>query len=109
AVVLPAALSIGMNMFAEGAERNKALGLWGAIGASGATFGPITGGGRTPCAGWGKNFYLNTAAAAAGMMLPPRRGPHSRPAGGRGSARDSSRKAGCRVAAAVSTPSARSP
>ena len=30
AVVLPAALSIVMNMFPEGAERNKALGLWGA-------------------------------------------------------------------------------
>src|SRR5690348_14725124 len=35
ALVLPAALSIVMNMFTEGAERNKALGLWGAIGASG--------------------------------------------------------------------------
>src|SRR5947207_3022928 len=34
AVVLPAALSIVMNMFAEGAERNKAMGLWGGIGAA---------------------------------------------------------------------------
>src|SRR6266536_6060478 len=33
AVVLPAALSIVMNMFSEGAERNKALGVWGGIGA----------------------------------------------------------------------------
>ncbi|MGB6615471.1 MAG: MFS transporter, partial [Trebonia sp.] len=33
AIVLPAALSIVMNMFPEGAERNKALGVWGAIGA----------------------------------------------------------------------------
>jgi hypothetical protein len=32
-----------MNMFAEGAERNKALGLWGGIGAAGATVGLITG------------------------------------------------------------------
>ncbi len=32
AVVLPAALSIVMNMFPDGAERNKALGLWGATG-----------------------------------------------------------------------------
>ena len=39
AMVLPAALSIVMNMFPEGAERNKALGVWGAIGASGATVG----------------------------------------------------------------------
>jgi MFS family permease len=29
AMMLPAALSIVMNMFAEGAERNKALGIWG--------------------------------------------------------------------------------
>src|SRR5438105_2373677 len=39
AVVLPAALSIVMNMFPEGAERNKALGIWGAMGAMGATVG----------------------------------------------------------------------
>src|SRR6266851_5680606 len=44
AIVLPAALSIVMNMFTEGAERNKALGVWGAIGASGATVGLIAGG-----------------------------------------------------------------
>jgi len=34
--MLPAALSIVMNMFEEGAERNKALGIWGALGAAGA-------------------------------------------------------------------------
>jgi Major Facilitator Superfamily len=42
AVVLPAALSIVMNMFSEGAERNKALGVWGGIGALGATVGLLT-------------------------------------------------------------------
>src|SRR6266702_2803436 len=41
ALLLPAALSIVMNMFSEGAERNKALGLWGGIGASGATVGRL--------------------------------------------------------------------
>ena len=44
AVVLPAALSIVMNMFGEGAERNKALGIWGGIGAAGATVGLLAGG-----------------------------------------------------------------
>src|ERR1700759_5798559 len=44
AIVLPAALSIVMNMFPEGAERNKALGVWGAIGASGAAVGVMAGG-----------------------------------------------------------------
>ena len=44
AIMLPAALSIVMNMFAEGAERNKALGIWGGIAAGGATVGLIAGG-----------------------------------------------------------------
>jgi len=44
AIALPAALSIVMNMFPEGAERNKALGVWGAIGASGAAVGVMAGG-----------------------------------------------------------------
>ena len=39
AIVLPAALSIVMNMFAEGSERNKALGIWGAVGAMGPRSG----------------------------------------------------------------------
>ena len=37
AIMVPSALSIVMNMFREGAERNKALGIWGGLGASGAT------------------------------------------------------------------------
>ena len=43
AIMLPAALSIVMNMFQEGAERNKALGIWGGLGAGGATVGVIAG------------------------------------------------------------------
>ena len=43
AFMLPAALSIVMNMFKEGAERNKALGIWGGLGAAGATVGLIAG------------------------------------------------------------------
>ena len=52
AVVVPAALSIVMNMFSEGAERNKALGIWGGIGAAGATVGVLAGGLLTRYAGW---------------------------------------------------------
>jgi EmrB/QacA subfamily drug resistance transporter len=83
AVVLPAALSIVMNMFAEGAERNKALGLWGAIGAAGATFGVITGGLLTRYAGWEYIFYLNVPIGATALMLAPRIVPESRLAGAR--------------------------
>jgi EmrB/QacA subfamily drug resistance transporter len=78
AVVLPAALSIVMNMFAEGAERNKALGLWGAIGASGATFGLITGGLLTRYVGWEYIFFLNVPIGAAALLLAPRIVPESR-------------------------------
>jgi EmrB/QacA subfamily drug resistance transporter len=83
AVVLPAALSIVMNMFPEGAERNKALGLWGAIGAAGATFGVLTGGLLTRYAGWEYIFFLNVPVGAAALLLAPRIVPESRLAGAR--------------------------
>src|SRR5580693_3576461 len=78
ALVLPAALSIVMNMFAEGAERNKALGLWGAIGASGATVGLLAGGALTRYAGWQYIFYLNVAVGVAVLLLARRVVPESR-------------------------------
>jgi EmrB/QacA subfamily drug resistance transporter len=78
AIVLPAALSIVMNMFPEGAERNKALGVWGAIGASGATVGVIAGGLLTRYAGWQYIFFLNVPIGAAALLLAPRVVPESR-------------------------------
>jgi hypothetical protein len=83
AVVLPAALSIVMNMFAEGAERNKALGLWGAIGASGATVGVLAGGLLTRYAGWQYIFYLNVAVGGAALLLTRSVVPESRLDGAR--------------------------
>jgi len=78
AAVLPAALSIVMNMFPEGAERNKALGLWGAIGASGATVGVLAGGVLTRYAGWPYIFYLNVAVGGVTLLLTRRVVPESR-------------------------------
>jgi EmrB/QacA subfamily drug resistance transporter len=83
AIVLPAALSIVMNMFAEGAERNKALGLWGAIGAFGATFGLIAGGLLTRYLGWEYIFFLNVPVGAAALLLTPRVVPESKLAAAR--------------------------
>jgi EmrB/QacA subfamily drug resistance transporter len=83
AVVLPSALSIVMNMFREGAERNKALGLWGAIGASGATIGLLAGGALTRYAGWQYIFYLNVAIGAVALLLARRVVPESRLRGAR--------------------------
>jgi EmrB/QacA subfamily drug resistance transporter len=78
AMALPAALSIVMNMFSEGAERNKALGLWGAIGAMGATIGVLAGGALTRYAGWPYIFYLNVAIGAVSLLLAGRIVPDSR-------------------------------
>jgi EmrB/QacA subfamily drug resistance transporter len=78
AIVLPAALSIVMNMFAEGAERNKALGAWGAIGASGAAVGVMAGGLLTRYLGWQYIFFLNVPIGAAALLLAPRLVPESR-------------------------------
>jgi EmrB/QacA subfamily drug resistance transporter len=78
AIMLPAALSIVMNMFAEGAERNKALGIWGGLGAGGATVGVIAGGLLTRYAGWQYIFYLNVPIGATALALAPRIVPDSR-------------------------------
>jgi len=78
AVVLPAALSIVMNMFPEGAERNKALGIWGGIGATGATVGLLAGGSLTRYAGWQYIFFLNVPVGVAALLLARRVVPESR-------------------------------
>jgi len=83
AVVVPAALSIVMNMFSEGAERNKALAAWGAIGATGATIGLLAGGVLTRYAGWQYIFYLNVPIGAAVLVLARRVVPESRLYGAR--------------------------
>ncbi|MGH7211459.1 MAG: MFS transporter, partial [Acetobacteraceae bacterium] len=78
AIMLPAALSIVMSMFEEGAERNKALGIWGGLGAGGATVGVIAGGLLTRYAGWQYIFYLNVPIGAVALAFAPRIVPDSR-------------------------------
>ena len=78
AIILPAALSIVMNMFPEGAERNKALGLWGAVGASGATVGVLAGGLLTRYVGWEYIFFLNVPIGVVALLLTRRVVPESR-------------------------------
>jgi EmrB/QacA subfamily drug resistance transporter len=83
AMLIPAALSSVRNMFAEGAERNKALGIWGALGAGGASVGIILGGLLTRYAGWQYVFFINVPVGAAALLLAPRLVPESRLDGAR--------------------------
>ena len=93
ALVLPAALSIVMNMFPEGAERNRALGIWGAAGAMGGTVGLLAGGLLTNYLGWQYIFLFNVPIGVAAIALAPRIVPESR----------------CTASGVVTIPSARSP
>ena len=78
ALVLPAALSIVTNMFPEGAERNKALGIWGGVGALGGTVGLLAGGILTTYIGWRYIFFFNVPVGAVALALAPRVLPDSR-------------------------------
>jgi EmrB/QacA subfamily drug resistance transporter len=72
AVITPSALSIVMTTFEEGAERNKALGIWGALGGGGAAVGVLAGGVLTRYAGWEWIFYINVPVGALALALTPR-------------------------------------
>jgi EmrB/QacA subfamily drug resistance transporter len=71
ATMTPAALSILTTTFREGAERNKALGAWGAVGASGGTIGLLVGGVLTDTVGWQWIFLLNVPVGAVVIALSP--------------------------------------
>ncbi len=78
AMFLPAALSTVRNMFTEGAERNKALGIWGALAALGATAGVVFGGLLTRFAGWQYIFLLNVPVGVITLALIRRVVPETR-------------------------------
>ena len=61
-----------MTTFDEGAERNKALGIWGAIGGGGAAVGVLAGGVLTKYLGWEWIFFVNVPVGAIALALTPR-------------------------------------
>lgn len=71
AVMTPSALSIVTTTFAEGAERNKALGIWGALGGVGGTAGWLIGGPLTDI-GWEWVFFINIPVGVLALYLSPR-------------------------------------
>ena len=56
-------------IFKEGAERNKALGVWGAVAGSGGAVGVLLGGMLTEWAGWEWVLFVNVPIAAIGALL----------------------------------------
>jgi EmrB/QacA subfamily drug resistance transporter len=71
AIMTPTALSIVMTTFPEGAERNKALGIWGSTGAAGGTAAWLIGGPITDGLGWEWIFFINVPVAAVVAALSP--------------------------------------
>jgi EmrB/QacA subfamily drug resistance transporter len=69
AIISPAALSIVTTTFSEGADRNKALGIWGALGGSGAAAGVLFGGILTKYLGWEWIFFVNVPVGALVFAL----------------------------------------
>jgi EmrB/QacA subfamily drug resistance transporter len=72
AVMTPTALSIISTTFEEeGAERNKALGIWGALGGIGATAAWLIGGPLVDGPGWEWIFFINIPLGLAALVLSP--------------------------------------
>jgi EmrB/QacA subfamily drug resistance transporter len=69
AILSPSVFSITMVTFEEGPERNKALGILGAIAGSGAAIGVLLGGILTEYAGWQWIFYVNAPIAVIALLL----------------------------------------
>src|SRR5689334_12942978 len=71
ALLAPAALSLLMTTFAEGRERNLALGIYGAASGSGAAVGVLLGGILTSYVSWSWVFFINVPVGLAAMALAP--------------------------------------
>jgi len=76
AVISAASLSIVTGSFKEGAERNRALGLWAAMGGVGGSAGALLGGALTQAFSWPAVFIINVpvgiAVVLAGRRVIPR-------------------------------------
>jgi EmrB/QacA subfamily drug resistance transporter len=72
AILAPSVFSITSVTFQEGSERNKALGVLGAIAGSGAAIGVLLGGVLTEYAGWEWIFFVNVPIGLLTLLAVPR-------------------------------------
>src|SRR3989440_4820989 len=78
AIISPAALSIVTSLFRDGAERNKALGAWGAVAGSAGAAGVLLGGILTDGLGWEWVLWVNVPVALIALAFTPGLIPESR-------------------------------
>ena len=71
AILSPAALSIVATTFRDGAERNRALGIWGAVAGSGGAAGVLLGGVLTETLGWEWVLWVNVPIGIAAAAIAP--------------------------------------
>lgn len=71
AIVTPAALAILINTFEAGADRNRALGVWGGLGGIGATAGLLLAGPITEFLGWEWIFFINVPLGSSVLVVGP--------------------------------------
>jgi EmrB/QacA subfamily drug resistance transporter len=72
ALLSPSVFSIVSVTFEEGSERNKALGILGAVSGSGAAIGLLLGGVLTEFVGWEWIFFVNVPIGLGLLLLVPR-------------------------------------
>ena len=72
AILSPAALSILITTFRDGAERNRALGIWGAIAGSAGAAGVLLGGVLTEGLGWEWVLWVNVPIGVIAAAVAPR-------------------------------------
>ncbi len=83
AAVIPAEQSLLVIIFTDPQERNRAFGIWGALGAAGGAFGLVLGGVLTQVLGWPSIFLINVPIGAVVLLLSSRFVPESREEGAR--------------------------
>lgn len=71
ALLSPATLSLIISNFEEGAERNRALGIWAAMGGVGMSLGLLLGGVLTSYIGWEATLFVNVPIAILVIILSP--------------------------------------